>query len=60
MWPPESGHPMPTMKQRFGPIKVLVVIVKALLFAGALLLLGSYFGLHVREAGGNVVSASEM
>ena len=33
-------------------VKIVITLVKAVLIAGAILYLGSYFGLHVREAGG--------
>jgi ABC-type transporter Mla maintaining outer membrane lipid asymmetry permease subunit MlaE len=42
------------MKRPIRIVDALVVVVKALLIAGAILWLGGYFGLHVREAGGSV------
>jgi hypothetical protein len=44
-----------------GPIRVadiLIVIVKAILLTGAILLLGRFFGLNVREAGGDPITGS--
>ena len=37
-------------------INILVVIVKALLITAAILFLGRYFGLNVREAGGHAIA----
>lgn len=52
-------HPDTELAERSsmnGPIRivdVLIVVVKALLIAGAITWLGGYFGLRVREAGGS-------
>jgi hypothetical protein len=34
--------------------RAVIIVVKAILIAAAILWLGGYFGLHVREAGGGV------
>ena len=34
---------------------IVIVVIKAIRIAGAILFLGRFFGLHVREAGGHVV-----
>jgi predicted DNA-binding helix-hairpin-helix protein len=40
------------MKRPIDVVDVLILVAKAALVAAALILLGSFFGLHVREAGG--------
>lgn len=45
------------MKRRFGPVRAVIVLVKALLIAWALMYLGEYFGWRMNEAEGGVVSA---
>lgn len=44
--------------RRCGLVHVFLVFARALLIAVALVLLASYFGWHVREAGGTVVRAA--
>jgi hypothetical protein len=44
------------MNQRNRTAQMLIVLAGALLIAGAIVFLGSYFGLHVREAGGSTVA----
>ena len=36
---------------------ILVIVVKAILITAAILFLGSFFGLNVREAGGDAIAA---
>jgi hypothetical protein len=39
---------------------VLITIVKAILITAAILYLGRFFGLNVREAGGNLVANARL
>ena len=46
----------PNMNQRNRTAQMLIVLAGALLIAGAIMFLGRYFGLHVREVGGSTVA----
>ena len=61
----ESGRALTrydrAMKQPLRVTNLLMVVIKAVLITAAILYLGSYFGLRVREAGGSAaetISAS--
>jgi len=44
------------MNQRNRTAQMLIVLAGALLIAGAIMFLGRYFGMHVREVGGSTVA----
>ena len=45
------------MPRPVGVIDILIVVAKAILITAAILYCGSFFGLHVREAGGHGMAA---
>ena len=44
------------MKRTPGTASILITIVKAILITAAVLYLGRFFGMNVREAGGEIVA----
>ena len=47
-----AQHTRPIMQRRIRAAALLIVIVKAILITAAILFLGRFFGVNVREAGG--------
>jgi hypothetical protein len=43
---------------RQGIADIIIIVVKAILIAAAILFLGSFFGLNVREAGGDAIAST--
>ena len=46
------------MQRNIRVADILIIVVKAILITAAILFLGRFFGLNVREAGGDAVAAS--
>jgi hypothetical protein len=45
------------MKRHRDPTRIVMIMIRAILIAAAILILGRFFGLHVREAGGRIIAA---